>query len=151
VPEAVKPPSAFGVTNNVPAVRVTVAIGVFAVTCAVVVSTFEVSDTEVAGAETRTTVAVSADDVSEANPFIVIVFVAAVPTTPALAAAPNEIESAVGAAAFAETAENPPRVSATAATAAMRLKLVFVDIIFLSEKVDLKNFFISAWPLNTDS
>jgi hypothetical protein len=42
-------------------------------------------------------------------------------------------------------------VSATAATAAMRLKLVFVDIIFLSEKVDLKNFFISAWPLNTDS
>jgi hypothetical protein len=54
-------------------------------------------------------------------------------------------------AACAETAENPPRVSATAATAAMRLMLVFVDIIFLSEKVDLKNFFISAWPANTDS
>jgi uncharacterized membrane protein YkvA (DUF1232 family) len=54
-------------------------------------------------------------------------------------------------AAFAETAENPPKVSATAATAAMRLRLVFVDIIFLSEKVDLKNFFISAWPANTDS
>ena len=54
-------------------------------------------------------------------------------------------------AAFAETAENPPRVSATAATAAMRLMLVFVDIIFLSEKVDLENFSISAWPTNTDS
>jgi len=29
--------------------------------------------------------------------------------------------------------------------------LVFVDIIFLSEKVDLENFSISAWPANTDS
>jgi len=28
----------------------------------------------------------------------------------------------------------------------MRLMLVFVDIIFLSEKVDLENFSISAWP-----
>jgi hypothetical protein len=55
-------------------------------------------------------------------------------------------ESANMPAAFAETAENPPRVSATAATAAMRLMLVFVDIIFLSEKVDLENFSISAWP-----
>jgi hypothetical protein len=53
--------------------------------------------------------------------------------------------------ACAETAENPPKVSATAATAAMRLKLAFVDIIFLSEKVDLKNFFISAWPIESTS
>jgi hypothetical protein len=54
-------------------------------------------------------------------------------------------------AACAETAENPPRVSARAATAAMRLKLVFVDIIFLSRKVAIKNFFTAAWPKMPDS
>jgi uncharacterized membrane protein YtjA (UPF0391 family) len=46
--------------------------------------------------------------------------------------------------AFAETAENPPSVSATAATAAMRLMLVFVDIFFLS-LVELRTIRISAW------
>jgi hypothetical protein len=52
-------------------------------------------------------------------------------------------------AACAETAENPPRVNATAATAAMRLMLVFVDISFLSkETVDPETFSEPAWPEN---
>jgi hypothetical protein len=54
--------------------------------------------------------------------------------------------------AFAEgTAENPAIANADAATSAMRLKLVFVDIIFLSRKVAIKNFFITAWPRNAFS
>jgi len=40
-------------------------------------------------------------------------------------------------------------VIATAATAAMRLKLVFVDIIFLSEKVEPETFPDPAWPKMT--
>jgi hypothetical protein len=48
--------------------------------------------------------------------------------------------------AFAGTAENPAIANADAATSAMRLKLVFVDIIFLSRKVDSGNFPLSAWP-----
>jgi hypothetical protein len=48
-------------------------------------------------------------------------------------------------AAFAGTAENPAIANADAATSAMRLKLVFVDIIFLSRKVAIKNFFTAAW------
>jgi hypothetical protein len=47
--------------------------------------------------------------------------------------------------AFAGTAENPAIANADAATSAMRLKLVFVDIIFLSRKVDSGNFPSSAW------
>jgi hypothetical protein len=42
--------------------------------------------------------------------------------------------------------EKPPSAKADAATSAMRLKLVFVDIIFLSRKVTEKNFFTVAWP-----
>jgi hypothetical protein len=44
--------------------------------------------------------------------------------------------------------EKPPSAKADAATSAMRLKLVFVDIIFLSRKVDLGNFPSSAWLPN---
>ena len=58
---------------------------------------------------------------------------------------------AVPAVAFAGTAENPAIANADAATSAMRLKLVFVDIIFLSRKVAIKNFFITAWPSNAVS
>jgi hypothetical protein len=50
-------------------------------------------------------------------------------------------------AAFAEgTAENPAIANADAATSAMRFVIVFVDIIFLSIKVAIKNFLIAAWP-----
>jgi hypothetical protein len=58
---------------------------------------------------------------------------------------------AVVSAAFAGTAENPAIANADAATSAMRLKLVFVDIIFLSRKVAIKNFLIAAWPKMPDS
>jgi len=56
----------------------------------------------------------------------------------------------VAAAACEGTAENPAIANADAATSAMRLKLVFVDIIFvfLSRKVDLGHFPSSAWPPN---
>jgi len=54
-------------------------------------------------------------------------------------------------AAFAGTAENPAIANADAATSAMRLKLVFVDIIFLSRKVAIKNFFTAAWFPNAFS
>jgi hypothetical protein len=53
--------------------------------------------------------------------------------------------------ACAGTAENPAMANADAATSAMRLKLVFVDIIFLSRKVAEKNFFPAAWPKMPDS
>ena len=49
-------------------------------------------------------------------------------------------------AALADTAENPPRVNAAAATSAMRLIDVFVDICFLSIKVTDGNFPPVAWP-----
>jgi hypothetical protein len=58
---------------------------------------------------------------------------------------------AVTASAFAGTAENPAIANADAATSAMRLKLVFVDIIFLSRKVAIKNFFTAAWFPNAFS
>jgi hypothetical protein len=45
-----------------------------------------------------------------------------------------------------ETAENPPIANADAATSAMRLMLVFVDIFFLSRKVTDGNFPPVAWP-----
>jgi hypothetical protein len=47
-------------------------------------------------------------------------------------------------AALADTAEIPPIAKAAAATSATRLKAVFVDIIFLSEKVDWEHFSRSA-------
>jgi hypothetical protein len=46
----------------------------------------------------------------------------------------------------AEMTEKPPSAKADAATSAMRLKLVFVDIVFLSRKVAGKNFSPAAWP-----
>jgi hypothetical protein len=104
----------------------------------------------VAGAEIRAAVIVPASPLACARNVCVTATWLLTDEVAATAELETASVSAVGA-AFAETAENPPRVSATAATAAMRLKLVFVDIIFLSEKVDLKNFFISAWPFNTDS
>jgi hypothetical protein len=52
----------------------------------------------------------------------------------------------VRAAANADTAENPPIVNAATATSATRLKLVFVDIVFLSRKVEFGTFPISARP-----
>ena len=54
-------------------------------------------------------------------------------------------------AACAGKAENPPSANAAAATSAMRLIDVFVDIIFLSRKVAAKNFFTAAWPRNAFS
>ena len=41
---------------------------------------------------------------------------------------------------------NPPTANARAAIALTRLKLVFVDIVFLSRKVEKENFSLSAWP-----
>jgi len=46
--------------------------------------------------------------------------------------APTVIELAVSAVAFAGTVETIPRPKAATATSAMRLKVVFVDICFLS-------------------
>jgi hypothetical protein len=57
----------------------------------------------------------------------------------------------VFAVALAETAENPPIANADAATSAIRFVIVFVDIIFLSRKVAVKNFFTTAWPRNAFS
>ena len=54
-------------------------------------------------------------------------------------------------AALADTAVIPPIAKAAAATSATRLKAVFVDIIFLSEKVDWEHFSLSAWLTSTDS
>jgi hypothetical protein len=85
----------------------------------------------------------------------------AVPTAPVADAVPvpvpvrvvvPEVNTTVEAvAAFAGTAENPAIANADAATSAMRLKLVFVDIFFLSRKVAEKNFSPAAWPKMPDS
>jgi hypothetical protein len=48
--------------------------------------------------------------------------------------------------ALAATEVNPPIANARAAIALTRLKLVFVDIVFLSRKVEKENFSLSAWP-----
>jgi hypothetical protein len=53
--------------------------------------------------------------------------------------------------ALADTAEIPPIAKAAAATSATRLKAVFVDIIFLSKKVDWEHFSLSAWSIKSVS
>jgi hypothetical protein len=70
------------------------------------------------------------------------VFVTAVPTV-AVLVADVSVNTSDCTAAVAETAENEPSVKAATATSAMRLKVVFVDICFLSI-VDLENFPSSA-------
>jgi hypothetical protein len=53
----------------------------------------------------------------------------------------------VGSAALAELIPTiPPRLKAATVTSAMRLKVVFVDICFLSIKVTAGNFPPVAWP-----
>ena len=47
--------------------------------------------------------------------------------------------------------DNRPKPNADTATSAMRLIDVFVDICFLSIRVDLKDFFKSAWLRNAFS
>jgi hypothetical protein len=91
------------------------------------------------------------------RPFVYAAFPAAVAVTKSTVAtvevaAVRKIGSVgVPIAAFEGTAENPAIANADAATSAMRLKLVFVDIIFLSRKVAEKNFFPAAWPKMPDS
>ena len=51
----------------------------------------------------------------------------------------------------ADTTEKRLKLNADTATSAMRLKVVFVDICFLSIKVDPKDFFRSAWRENAFS
>jgi len=85
------------------------------------------------------TVAVSPPEAAFVRKDCVTTVVAAVPTIVELDAVDTARVSAK-VDAFAETAERPPRVNAAAATSATRLKLVFVDIIFLSEKVEPETF-----------
>jgi hypothetical protein len=76
---------------------------------------------------------------------IVIVTVADPPTIPTLFVESYiELHDAVGAALAGETAENSPKPKAETATSAMRLRVVFVDICFLS-LVDPGAFPRSAW------
>jgi hypothetical protein len=72
----------------------------------------------------------------------------AIPPTP-----PSPVPAAcvIVVVAYAGRAENPPSANAAAATNAMRLIDVFVDIIFLSRKVAAKNFFTAAWFPNAFS
>jgi hypothetical protein len=64
---------------------------------------------------------------------------------------PNLISETVAAPAFAGITDNRPKPNADTATSAIRLIDVFVDICFLSLKVDLKDFFRSAWRRRTHS
>jgi hypothetical protein len=63
---------------------------------------------------------------------------------------PTEIEVAVTAelATGIEIAESVPKLKAETATSAMRLRVVFVDICFLSIKVDPRAFPEPAWRRN---
>jgi hypothetical protein len=54
-------------------------------------------------------------------------------------------------AAFAGTTDNRPKPNADTATSAMRLIDVFVDICFLSKKVEIEDFSRSAGRLRTHS
>jgi len=54
-------------------------------------------------------------------------------------------------AAFAGTIDKRPKPNADTATSAMRLRVVFVDICFLSIKVDSEAFPESAWRENNHS
>jgi hypothetical protein len=57
----------------------------------------------------------------------------------------------VEASAFAGTTDNRPKPNADTATSATRLIDVFVDICFLSLKVELEAFSNSAWRRRTHS
>jgi hypothetical protein len=74
--------------------------------------------------------------------------VATVPAAVAPVPATALVEVREAPEALAETAEIPPIANAAAATSATRLKAVFVDIIFLSDKVDWEHFSRSAWSKN---
>jgi hypothetical protein len=65
--------------------------------------------------------------------------------TSAIGVASAVVLTTIVVAAFADTAVNPPSVIAATATSAIRFVIVFVDIIFLSRKVAVKNFFTTAW------
>jgi hypothetical protein len=67
-----------------------------------------------------------------------------VPSTyPVVAVVESVTVSACGTAAVDGTTESIPKPKAATATSAMRLKLVFVDICFLS-LVEIENFSVSA-------
>jgi hypothetical protein len=86
---------------------------------------------EVSGAEINTATAVAAAGDASETPVRVTVVDTAVPTVAVEVAAPSVITSAE-LAAFDGTTATRLRPNAATATSAMRLKVVFVDICFLS-------------------
>jgi hypothetical protein len=115
---------------------------VFAVACAEVIDNVG-SAVDVEGELSTATVAVAVSDVESVSRNVsVIAFVDATPVV-AVLVADAKVRTSDCTAAGAETAENEPSVKAATATSAMRLKVVFVDICFLSI-VDLENLPSSA-------
>ena len=100
------------------------------------------ADVAVTGAESRTAVAVDATSVASEIPVRDTVVETAIEVVPVDDVAPRVITSAE-VAAEAEETENELSVNAATATSAMRLKVVFVDICFLSI-VELENLPSSA-------
>jgi hypothetical protein len=104
----------------------------------------------VAGAEVRTAVAVTASVPASARYVIFIVLVAAVPTVVVEVAAPSVTASALTV-ALEEVAEIDPATKASTVVSANFLKNVFVDISFLSLRVESGPFPKSAWLRIGDS
>jgi hypothetical protein len=90
-----------------------------------------VAAVEVSGAEIKTAVAVAAAGEASETPVRVTVVVTGTAVVAADAVAPSVITSAE-LAAFVGTTATRLRPNAATATSAMRLKVVFVDICFLS-------------------
>jgi len=101
------------------------------------------SEVAVIGALRSTAVAVFVSEIAEARNETVTTEVVATPTVVDDVATDNVVESADGAADAGATDVRTPSPNAATATSAMRLKVVFVDICFLSI-VDLENFPSSA-------
>jgi hypothetical protein len=95
------------------------------------------------GHEVRATVVVVVSPTAKI-PDVVTVVVAAVPCTTAAVAADSVVDTPAGAAAFEGATDITPKPNAATVTSAMRLKVVFVDICFLSI-VDSRTIPDSAW------
>jgi hypothetical protein len=77
---------------------------------------------------------------------LIVIGITAVSPTRAVGIVPTVIDEIVAAlAAGTESTESMPKPKAETATSAMRLRVVFVDICFLSIKVDPRAFLESAW------
>jgi hypothetical protein len=143
----VKRPAPAGVIDAtaVPVPDAAELVAVLAVTCAgVYVNTGRMlALVEVAGAESRTAVAVAAKGEASEIPVIATVVDTATAVVAADAVAPSVIASAELAACEGAT-DITPKPNAATVTSAMRLKVVFVDICFLSI-VDSRTIPDSAW------